>query len=181
MSTPKRYIYLSRGIDKGCWPKQCRTYGALNLSPPFWLLLIFWNKSLAKVDSNANLGWIISKSESDFMWAMGYWKRREDMPLDQNDQSEPDDLSPPLHQPAPPPLHAAPPTVSLSSKSNFCFPCPPFQPLTSLSQLETLAKTIQCCGHVKSLNALHRYSMYLIGRDKLLSWKIHRVEIEGGD
>ena len=45
---------------------------------------------------------------------------------------------------------------SLSSKSHFCSPCPPFEPLTSLSQLEELTKRSQCCGHVKTLNTLYR-------------------------
>ena len=45
---------------------------------------------------------------------------------------------------------------SLSSKSDSFSPCPPFEPLTSLSQLEELTKRSQCCGHVKTLNTLYR-------------------------
>ena len=44
---------------------------------------------------------------------------------------------------------------SLSSKSHSISPCPPFEPLTSLSQLKELTKRSQC-GHVKTLNTLYR-------------------------
>ena len=45
--------------------------------------------------------------------------------------------------------------LSISSKSDFSSLCPPFEPLTSLSQLKELTKRSQC-GHVKTLNTLYR-------------------------